>query len=44
MYIWGSVQRAYPAQIDVIGSIMLIGTMAIIAASTILGRMRATRR
>lgn len=44
MFIFGSVQRSYPAQIDVIGSIMLLGTMAIIAVSTILGRMRATRR
>lgn len=44
MYIWGSVQRAYPAQIDVIGSMMLLGTMAIIAASTMLGRARAARR
>ncbi|MEZ0094140.1 ABC transporter permease [Streptacidiphilus sp. EB129] len=44
MYIWGSVQRAYPAQIDVIGSMMLLGTMAIIATSTILGRVRAARK
>jgi spermidine/putrescine transport system permease protein len=44
MFIFGSVQRSYPAQIDVIGSIMLLGTMAVIAVSTILGRMRATRR
>lgn len=44
MYIWGSVQRAYPAQIDVIGSLMLIVTMAIIAFSQILGRARNARR
>jgi spermidine/putrescine transport system permease protein len=44
MFIFGSVQRSYPAQINVIGSLMLIVTMVIIAASTILGRMRATRR
>ncbi|MDI5965296.1 ABC transporter permease [Streptomyces sp. SL13] len=44
MYIWGSVQRAYPAQIDVIGSLMLICTMAIIALSQILGRARNARR
>ena len=44
MFIFGSVQRAYPAQINVIGSLMLIVTMLIIAASTVLGRMRATRR
>ncbi|WP_329561119.1 ABC transporter permease [Kitasatospora sp. NBC_01266] len=44
MYIWGSVQRAYPAQIDVIGSMMLLGTMAVIALSTVLGRVRAARR
>ncbi len=44
MYIWGSVQRAYPAQIDVIGSLMLICTMAIIALSQILGRARSARR
>jgi spermidine/putrescine transport system permease protein len=41
MYIWGSVQRAYPAQIDVIGSLMLIVTMAFIALSQWLGRARA---
>jgi spermidine/putrescine transport system permease protein len=41
MYIWGSVQRAYPAQIDVIGSLMLIVTMVIIALSQWLGRARA---
>ncbi|MCW2868826.1 MAG: transporter permease [Streptomyces oryziradicis] len=44
MYIWGSVQRAYPAQIDVIGSLMLIGTMAVIALSQVLGRARSARR
>lgn len=44
MYIWGSVQRAYPAQIDVIGSLMLICTMAIIALSQILGRARNAAR
>lgn len=44
MYIWGSVQRAYPAQIDVIGSLMLLVTMGIIAASQFLGRARTARR
>ena len=44
MFIWGSVQRAYPAQIDVIGSLMLICTMAVIAFSQILGRARNARR
>jgi spermidine/putrescine transport system permease protein len=44
MYIYGSVQRAYPAQIDVIGSMMLLGTMAIIAFSQILGRARSARK
>jgi spermidine/putrescine transport system permease protein len=44
MYIWGSVQRAYPAQIDVIGSMMLLVTMAIIVLSQILGRARTERR
>jgi spermidine/putrescine transport system permease protein len=44
MYIWGSVQRAYPAQIDVIGSMMLLGTMAVIALSQILNRARNARR
>ncbi|WP_443072694.1 ABC transporter permease [Streptomyces sp. RPT161] len=44
MYIWGSVQRAYPAQIDVIGSLMLLGTMAVIALSQIVGRARTARR
>jgi spermidine/putrescine transport system permease protein len=44
MYIWGSVQRAYPAQIDVIGSMMLLVTMAVIALSQVLGRARTARR
>jgi spermidine/putrescine transport system permease protein len=44
MYIWGSVQRAYPAQIDVIGSMMLLGTMAVLALSQILSRARNARR
>ncbi|MEY9843289.1 ABC transporter permease [Streptacidiphilus sp. MAP5-3] len=44
MYIFGSVQRAYPAQIDVIGSLMLLGTMTIIALSQILNRMRTSNR
>ena len=44
MYIWGSVQRAYPAQIDVIGSMMLLLTMAVIAISQVLNRVRNVRR
>ncbi|WP_225448533.1 ABC transporter permease [Streptacidiphilus sp. P02-A3a] len=44
MYIYGSVQRSYPAQIDVIGSMMLLGTMAIIAFSQLLGRARTARK
>lgn len=44
MYIYGSVQRSYPAQIDVIGSMMLLGTMAIIAMSQLLGRARNARK
>jgi len=38
------VQRSYPAQIDVIGSMMLLGTMAIIAFSQIVGRARTARK
>ncbi|MFC3587744.1 ABC transporter permease [Streptantibioticus rubrisoli] len=44
MYVWGSVQRAYPAQIDVIGSLMLLGTMTVIALSQLVGRARTARR
>jgi len=44
MYIYGSVQRAYPAQIDVIGSLMLLGTMSIIALSQFVGRARTARK
>jgi spermidine/putrescine transport system permease protein len=44
MYIFGSVQRAYPAQIDVIGSLMLLGTMSVIAVSQILNQMRTARK
>lgn len=44
MFIYGSVQRSYPAQIDVIGSLMLIVTMSVIALSQVVGRARASRR
>jgi spermidine/putrescine transport system permease protein len=44
MYICGSVQRAYPTQIDVIGSLMLLVTMAVIGLSQWLGTARARSR
>ncbi|HEX5113869.1 MAG TPA: ABC transporter permease [Pseudonocardiaceae bacterium] len=43
MFVFGSVQRAVPPQIDVIGSMMLLITMAVIALSLGLGQLRARR-
>jgi spermidine/putrescine transport system permease protein len=43
MYVWGSVQRSFPAQIDVIGSLMLLVTMAGVALSLWIGRTRTRR-
>jgi len=44
MYIWGSVQRSYPAQIDVVGSLMLIVTMVVIGLSQWVGSARSRAR
>lgn len=35
MYVWGAVQRSVPAQIDVIGSVMLLVTLGGVAAAQI---------
>lgn len=43
MFVFGSVQRAVPPQIDVIGSLMLLITMAVIALSLGVSRLRARR-
>jgi spermidine/putrescine transport system permease protein len=43
VYVYGAVQRSVPTQIDVIGSMMLLATMAGIAAMLVLGRMRARK-
>jgi spermidine/putrescine transport system permease protein len=44
MFVWGSVQRAVPPQIDVIGSMILLITMAGVAVSLGLGRFRTSRQ
>ncbi|MGH6657671.1 MAG: ABC transporter permease [Actinocrinis sp.] len=44
VYVYGAVQRSVPTQIDVIGSMMLLVSLAGIAVVTVLGRMRARRR
>jgi spermidine/putrescine transport system permease protein len=43
MFVFGSVQRAVPPQIDVIGSMMLLITMAVIALSLGVNQLRARR-
>jgi spermidine/putrescine transport system permease protein len=43
MFVFGSVQRSVPPQIDVIGSMMLLITMAVIALSLGVGRLRERR-
>lgn len=43
MFVWGSVQRSVPPQIDVIGSMMLLITMAGVALSLVVGQLRSRR-
>jgi len=43
LYVYGAVQRSVPTQIDVIGSMMMLVTMAGIAAMLVLGRLRARK-
>ena len=44
LYVYGAVQRSVPTQIDVIGSMMMLVTMAGIAAMLVLGRLRTRKR
>jgi len=44
VYVYGAVQRSVPTQIDVIGSMMLLVSMAGIAGMLVVGRLRTRRR
>ncbi len=40
MYVWGAAQRGIPPQVNVIGSIMFFGSLAIVIAAQVLGKAR----
>lgn len=40
MYVWGAAQRGIPPQVNVIGSIMFFGSLAIVIAAQIVGKAR----
>ena len=44
VYVYGAVQRSVPTQIDVIGSMMLLVSLAGIAVMLVLGRVRTRKR
>ena len=40
MYVWGAAQRGIPPQVNVIGSIMFFGALAIVVVAQMVGRAR----
>ncbi len=40
MYVWGAAQRGIPPQVNVIGSIMFFGSLAIVIAAQVVGKAR----
>ncbi len=40
MYVWGAAQRGIPPQVNVIGSIMFFGSLAIVIAAQLVGKAR----
>lgn len=40
MYVWGAAQRGIPPQVNVIGSIMFFGSLALVIISQLVGRAR----
>jgi spermidine/putrescine transport system permease protein len=40
MYVWGAAQRGIPVQINVIGTIMFLGALAIVGVAQIVGAQR----
>ncbi len=40
MYVWGAAQRGIPVQINVIGTVMFLGSLAVVAIAQIVGAQR----
>jgi spermidine/putrescine transport system permease protein len=40
MYVWGAAQRGIPVQINVIGTVMFLGSLAVVAMAQIVGAQR----
>jgi spermidine/putrescine transport system permease protein len=43
MYVWGAAQRGIPAQVNVIGTIMFVGSLAMVLIAQAVGRARQKR-
>ena len=43
MYVWGAAQRGIPPQVNVIGSLMFFGSLAIVIVAQLVGRARQKR-
>lgn len=43
MYVWGAAQRGIPPQVNVIGSLMFFGSLAIVIFAQLVGRARQKR-
>jgi spermidine/putrescine transport system permease protein len=43
MYVWGAAQRGIPPQVNVIGTLMFVGSLAIVVIAQIVGRARQKR-
>jgi len=40
MYVWGAAQRGIPPQVNVIGTLMFVGSLAIVLVAQLVGRAR----
>jgi spermidine/putrescine transport system permease protein len=43
MYVWGAAQRGIPAQVNVIGTIMFVGSLTMVLVAQAVGRARHKR-
>jgi spermidine/putrescine transport system permease protein len=43
MYVWGAAQRGIPPQVNVIGTILFFGSLAIVLISQVVGKARQKR-
>jgi spermidine/putrescine transport system permease protein len=43
LYVWGAAQRGIPPQVNVIGSIMFFGALAIVLIAQVVGAARAKK-